>query len=163
MLTKGKTGLVNSVLAITLLAFASTAATASETLLTLENTKTETIIELSEEDLLAFEQHEIKTENDFIDGMVTFSGPLARDVVSMLEGEFESVKLSAVNDYSVDVPFLDYLNYDVIFVMSQDGNKLSRRDKGPIWVVYPMSDHSELQFPIYNDRMIWQLVRVTVE
>ncbi len=52
------------------------------------------------------------------------------------------------------------LEYDVIFAMSQNGERLSIRDKGPIWVIYPMTDNDELQDRVYNDRLIWQLVKV---
>jgi len=51
----------------------------------------------------------------------------------------------------------------VIFATSQDGIKFSLRDKGPIWVIYPMTDNRKLQDRVYNDRLIWQLVKVSVK
>jgi hypothetical protein len=41
-----------------------------------------------------------------------------------------------------------------------DGVPLSKRDKGPIWMIYPMSDHEELRDPVYNSRLIWQVVKL---
>ncbi len=41
--------------------------------------------------------------------------------------------------------------------MYADGERLSLRDKGPLWLMYPIDDHAELQDPLYNVRLIWQL------
>lgn len=129
--------------------------------LTLADTSVDVVVELSEEDLLALEQFSVFTENEFVDGLVEFTGPLARDVLALLESpEFEAMKLTAANDYAVEIPFTDIIDYDVIFALMQDGEKFSVRDKGPIWVIYPMTDHEELQDRVFNDRLIWQLVRV---
>ncbi len=159
--------LIRTSLALAFVSFAS--AVVAEPFLTLENVENSTVIELSEDDLHALDQHEVLTENDFVDGMASFVGPLARDIVALLieeDGELDASKLvtlTAVNDYSVEVPIEDFIEYDVIFALTQNGEKLSRRDKGPIWLVYPMSEHDELQTPLHNDRMIWQLVRVTLD
>ena len=143
-------------------AFFTNAAIAQDNiLLTVTNFSQDVVVELTEEDLLAMEQFSVFTENGFVDGLVEFTGPLARDVVALLDGvEVETLTLTAVNDYSVDIPMSDMLDYDVIFALTQNGERLSIRDKGPIWVIYPMTDHVELQDRIYNDRLIWQLVKV---
>ena len=132
-----------------------------EVFMTLTNASEGKVIELTEDDLLAMEQFTVLTANEFIDGLAEFTGPLARDVVALLnDAEIETVKLTAINDYAVDIPVTDILDYDVIFALAQDGVTFSARDKGPIWVIYPMSDNTELQDRVYNDRLIWQLVRV---
>ena len=45
----------------------------------------------------------------------------------------------------------------MILAMQADGTRLSIRDKGPIWLMYPVDDFPELQDPKYNLRLIWQL------
>lgn len=116
---------------------------------------------LSEADLLALPQVEVRTVNEFVDGLRTFSGPLARDVLmSSGAGEVSEVVLTAANDYQIEVNAAEFFTYDVILALSMDGVPLSRRDKGPIWMIYPMSDFAELRDPVYNSRLIWQLVRM---
>lgn len=130
-------------------------------LLTVTNSSQDIIVELSEEELLAMDQFSVFTENEFVDGLVEFTGPLARDVIALLEtAEIETLTLTAINDYAVEIPMSDLMEFNVIFAMAQNGTRLSVRDKGPIWVIYPMSDHVELQDRVYNDRLIWQLVKV---
>ena len=71
--------------------------------------------------------------------------------------------MTAANDYTVEIQAAEFETYDVIFALDIDGEILSMRDKGPIWLMYPISDFEELQKPIYNNRLIWQLVRVEIE
>jgi len=136
---------------------------AQETMLTVINTLTGEQVMLSAADLMAVPQATVNTENEFVDAMTAFEGPLGRDVLALVGEGGSIVVLTAVNDYAVEVPLKDFMNYDVIFAMSADGEVFSRRDKGPIWVVYPMSDHAELQDPVYNARLIWQLVKVEIK
>jgi len=138
-------------------------AAAQNTVLTIVNTLDGTEMALSEADLMAMPQATVNTENEFVDAMTAFEGPLGRDVLALAGESGETVVLTAVNDYAVEVPFEDFVNYEVVFAMSADGEVFSRRDKGPIWVVYPMSDHVELQDPVYNSRLIWQLVKVEIK
>lgn len=119
------------------------------------------VIDLTLEDLAALPQVTIVTENEFSDGLVAYKGPLVRDVVDQLAlMEFDSLRFVAANDYYVDIPTADFRDYDVIFATQADGAPLARREKGPLWLMYPISDHAELQDPIYIHRLIWQVVRV---
>ena len=159
LLTVGKQ-FVGGVFVLTFL-FASAASAGDEVYLRLTNGSDGAVVELTEDDLLAMEQFTVFTENEFVDGLAEFTGPLARDVIALLNApEIETLKLTAVNDYAVEVPMSDLLDYDVIFAMAQNGTRFSIRDKGPIWVIYPMSENVELQDRVYNDRLIWQLVKV---
>jgi len=138
-------------------------ALAEATALTVINSVNGSEVTLTDEELMALPHVTINTENEFVDGMTAFVGPLGRDVLALVGEGGSMVVLTAVNDYAVEVPIEDFINYDVVFAMSADGERFSRRDKGPIWVVYPMSDHSELQDPVYNARLIWQLVKVEIK
>ena len=121
-------------------------------------------VELSLEDLAALPQVTVVTENEFSDGKIAYRGPLARDVLAQvgLDRE-EAVRFVAANDYYVDIPTGDFRDYDAILAMEADGKPLSRREKGPLWLMYPISDHAELNDPIYLRRLIWQVVRIEAE
>jgi len=131
--------------------------------LILDNADQNIHVELTMEDLLALPQIRLQTDNDFVDNGAVFIGPLARDIVAMLGDEVKSATFTAVNDYFIEIPVADFQKYDVIFALSINGAPISLRDRGPIWLIYPMSDHPELQDRIYNDRLIWQLVKVTAK
>ena len=123
-----------------------------------ENVET---IEFTLEELAALPQATIVTENEFADGKVSYTGPLVRDVLEHLAlQEAELLRFTAANDYYVDIPGSDFRKYNVIIALEADGKRLSRREKGPLWVMYPISDHSELRTQVYSSRLIWQVVRI---
>jgi len=112
----------------------------------------------SEADLLALPQVTIRTRTEFTDDVTEFVGPLARDAIASVGvGTATKVHLVAANDYAIDIPLSDFTDYDVILALRTDGKRLTIRDKGPIWLMYPLDDHAELQDPMYNNRLIWQL------
>ncbi len=120
--------------------------------------------QLTREEFDAIEQIVVNTANDFSDGVAQFEGPRARDVFAAVGAPLEGVgAFVAANDYRVEIPLEDFVKYDVIFATSMNGQRLSLRDKGPIWIVYPMTDHQELRDPTYNARLIWQLVKIELK
>jgi hypothetical protein len=120
-----------------------------------------TTLDLSLEALEALPQTTVVTENEFADGKIAYRGPLVRDVLAQLGLDgVEQVRLIAANDYFVDIPTEDFRAYNAILAMEADGKPLSRRDKGPLWLMYPFSDHAELNDSIYMRRLIWQVVRI---
>jgi hypothetical protein len=120
-----------------------------------------TTLELSLETLGGLPLTTIVTENEFANGKVAYRGPLVRDVLAQLGlDDATQVRLIAANDYFVDIPTEDFRKYDAILAMQADGEPLSRRDKGPLWLMYPISDHAELKDPVYQRRLIWQVVRI---
>lgn len=161
-----RTRISGLIAALATLAWAISASADKHALLTIERTVnglSDTVI-LSREDLEMLNQYSLRTENEFVDGPTLFIGPLARDVLDTVgRGLSDTVVLTAANDFQVEIPVSDFDKYDVVFAMSANGERLSRRDKGPIWVIYPTSQHKDLQDPVYNARLIWQLVRIDIK
>jgi hypothetical protein len=130
---------------------------AAQTVLTLS--RADGAIALSLSDLETLPQHQLTTANEFVDQPVTYRGPLARDVLALFDlDRAPIVRFTALNDYYIDVPTSDLHRYDVILAMEANGRRLSRRDKGPLWLMYPISDFPELSDPRYHARLIWQVV-----
>ena len=117
-------------------------------------------------DLDALPVHTIETTTPWTDGVVRFEGPLARDVLSeagVAVSTAGETLATAINDYQVAIPVSDFYDYDVILALRQDGRALSRRDKGPIWIVYPRHRHPELDSVEYHSRWVWQLTTLELE
>jgi hypothetical protein len=137
----------------------------SQTILTVLGPDQVVIREYSLNDLDALEQTVFETENPYIDGLSTFSGPsleLIVDKTGYPDPASGFITLTAINDYQVKLPVTDFRSYDVMLATRRDGEEMSLRDKGPIWVIYPMSDNLELQDPVYNGRLVWQLKSLQV-
>jgi hypothetical protein len=119
---------------------------------------------LSFDELLAMPQTKVVTKNDYVDHSAEFTGPSLKEILVRHNiGQDATLIMSAINDFSVKVPASDAYQYDVILALFKDGKKMPVREKGPMWVIYPMDDHAELRDDVYNSRIIWQLRSITVE
>jgi hypothetical protein len=108
-------------------------------------------------------RHELSTSTSVTDGVNHFEGFLMRDLLEWLGASGETSIAIALNDYIVEIPLQDFYDYDVILATHMDGQRLTRRDKGPLWIVYPRDDHAELQDIRYDYRWVWQLHRLEIE
>ncbi|MFC7395763.1 molybdopterin-dependent oxidoreductase [Chelatococcus sp. GCM10030263] len=116
--------------------------------------------------LEALPRHQLKTSTVWTDGVKTFDGVLLRDVLARVgaaKGEGTIVKATALNDYSIDIAVADFDRFDVLLAWSMDGERLTVRDKGPLWIVYPRDQFSELHDERYDQRWAWQLNRLEVK
>jgi|TARA_R100001440_G_scaffold11088_11_gene19920 hypothetical protein len=120
--------------------------------------------EFTLEELQALPQTVVVTENDYVDPAAAFQGPLLRTILEKFEIEQGAeLKMIALNDFTSTIPASDAFDYDVILAVLRDGEPMTVREKGPIWVIYPMSDNPELRSDAYNDRLVWQLKEISVE
>ncbi len=116
------------------------------------------------EEILAMPQTTVVTKNDYVDEATTFQGPALRSVLEGMDvARGATLKMVALNDFSSKVPAADAFEYDVILAVLLNGETMSVRDKGPIWVIYPMDGNPELHDEIYNDRLVWQLKSISVD
>jgi hypothetical protein len=63
----------------------------------------------------------------------------------------------ALNDYKVEIPLADAHEHDVIVARLLDGQPMSVRQKGPLFVIYPFDEKPALRTAAYFSRCIWQL------
>lgn len=93
--------------------------------------------------------------------MQHFSGvPLAR-LLAEVGAEGGMLRAVALNDYAVDVPVQDATR-GAFLATRAEGEPLRVRDRGPVWLVYPWTQHPELDVPTFRERSIWQLRRIEV-
>ncbi|MFC4352976.1 molybdopterin-dependent oxidoreductase [Fodinicurvata halophila] len=113
--------------------------------------------------LRALPERTLETGTVVTDGVNRFEGVLMRDLLERVGAEGEVVTARALNDYVIDIPMADFQNFDVLVATRMDGERLSPRDKGPLWIVYPRDDHGELQDIRYDYRWVWQLLQLDVK
>ena len=122
-------------------------------------------VRLTAQQLAALPQHSLRTATQWTDGVRQFQGPLVTDVLQAagvrLSGDMV-VQAEALNDYVVDVPASDFLRWPVILAFAMDGQVLSRRDKGPWWIVYPRDSDAALQDAKFDPRWAWQLRQLRI-
>lgn len=105
----------------------------------------------------------LSTGTDWTDNVTEFEGVLGRDLLDYLGAEGETLFVTALNDYTVEIPISDFETYDVLLALTEDGVTLTPRDRGPIWIVYPRDNHPELNTAEMNDRWVWQVKAIEVK
>ena len=91
-----------------------------------------------------------------------FTGPLLRDVLAAAGAQGTLIRLTALNDYKVDLPYDDAQRHDVIVARLLDDQPMAVRDKGPLFVIYPFDARPELRGAVYYSRSAWQLRTIDV-
>lgn len=118
-------------------------------------------VHLSMEDLKSLQQVRFRTRNDYVDGRPEFEGPPLTALLRHLGLEpTGKVRLVAANDYAVDAELEELVRNGAILAHTVDGRALSLRDKGPLWLMFPIDSRPELQRPEINRFLVWQLVRM---
>jgi len=105
----------------------------------------------------------LQTDTSVTDGEQQFEGVLMRDVLRRVGATGSAVLLTALNDYTVQVPVQDFDAFDAVLAWAMNDELLQAKDKGPLWLVYPRSQHQELRDIRYDYRWVWQLVHVEVQ
>ena len=105
----------------------------------------------------------VTTSTQWTKGTPRFSGVKASKILNLVGAKGTTVRAVALNDYEVSIPISDFRRYPVILAMRMDGKELTRRGKGPLWIVYPRDDHAELRKRELASRWIWQLRKLVVE
>ncbi len=140
----------------------SAAAQASdETVLTVSIGETENAYTL--EDLRALPVTTIETTTIWTEGTQEFTGVSLHDLMAEQSIDDGTIRATAINDYSVEIPLADAVEGGPIVAYALNGEEMSRRGKGPLWVVYPYDSDPQYQSETYFSRSIWQLDRLTVE
>lgn len=106
---------------------------------------------------------EILTESPWTDGITTFEGVPLKKLADYVRARGDRVRFVALDDYTVTVPISDFEAYQPILATRRNGDIMKIRDKGPIWVIYPWSEHPEIQNEENYAKAIWQVFQMTFE
>ena len=113
--------------------------------------------------LMSMPSTRIETTTPWTHGKVTFEGISVKSLLNLVGAKGHTGEFRALNDYTVRIELSDPVENGAIIAYLQDGKRMSVRDKGPLWLIYPMDSDPKLQTPVYQDRMIWQLRSIQVK
>jgi hypothetical protein len=74
----------------------------------------------------------------------------------------ENLLARALEDYTTEIPIVDFARYQPILAMKRNGDYLSVEGKGPLFIVYPFDSDPELKHQRFYGRSAWQVVRMIV-
>jgi hypothetical protein len=154
-------------LAVTLtagMAAAELARPAGEIILTVSGaiaeTNAEAVAEFDRDMLRAMPVTTFSTTTIWTEGAHEFTGVSLDDFAAALGMTGATLKATAINDYAIEVPLSDAVEGGPIIAYHLDGEPMSVRDKGPLWLIYPFDLNSDYQSEVIYSRSIWQLDRL---
>lgn len=106
---------------------------------------------------------EFTTTTIWTEGPQTFQGVDLKTFLEALGADGEIVEAKAINDYAVEVPRSDAVEGGPILAYKANGAYMPRREKGPIWLVYPYDKSADYRSETIYSRSIWQLDRLTIK
>lgn len=120
------------------------------------------IIALSIDDIKAMPEIEILTSTIWTKGVHSFKGISLHALLEKASVTGSSLRATAANNYSVQIPISDVVENGPIVAYEMDGKALTIRDKGPLWIIYPYDHDPKYQTEAIYSRSIWQLVAIEI-
>ena len=159
-----KTSLLTLCLSLLMFISAAPAVVQAETTsVVLSIEKGEREYRLTLEDIKAFTPVTFETETIWTHGVQSFEGVRLKDLLDSINISNGQLRAIAVNDYAVNIPVADAVSDGPIIAYKQNGAEMSRRRKGPLWIVYPYDDKKSYQTETVYSRSIWQLDRLITQ
>jgi hypothetical protein len=140
--------------------------TMADTVLTVTGDVTETAggqkWQFEESELRALPTVQFETDTIWTEGTQVFEGVSLSALLTHVGASDGNLLATAANDYTVTIPTSDAVENGPIIAYLRNGEKMSLRDKGPLWIVYPFSGNDAYKTEEYYSRSIWQLDRIEV-
>ncbi|KZY48265.1 oxidoreductase [Roseovarius sp. HI0049] len=103
-----------------------------------------------------------ETTTVWTEGKSTFAGVVLAEILDRLGATGGTVVASAINDYSIEIPVESITPSAPVVAYELDGASMSRRQKGPLWIVYPYDSDAAFRTEVIYARSIWQLDRLEI-
>ena len=115
------------------------------------------------EGLKAIGEVTFSTTTPWTEGVQSFTGVSLQalmETVGVTEG---TLTAKAINDYAIEIPVSDAVTDGPIIAYLQNGEPMSVREKGPLWLVYPYDSKADYQAEVIYSRSIWQLTNIDIK
>lgn len=103
---------------------------------------------------------EFETSTIWTDGVQSFTGVPLSVLLQELGITSGTLRATAINDYAIELPVDSVEDEAPIIAFHMNGNPMSRREKGPLWIVYPYDSNGKFRSEVIYSRSIWQLDRL---
>ncbi|GGO53286.1 hypothetical protein SAMN05444398_10124 [Roseovarius pacificus] len=119
-------------------------------------------VELTLKDLQALPVTQFATTTIWTNGPQVFSGVWLSTLLEHLEITSGVIELQAINDYRVSFPIEQIEPKGALLAYQRNGNVMTARENGPLWLVYDYDSDPEYRSETYYSRSIWQLDRISI-
>ena len=110
----------------------------------------------------AMPQVSFETSTRWTDGVNSFAGPSLKNLLDVTGAQGAVIKAKAANDYVVEIPAEVLSEGAPIIATTMNGQTMSLRDKGPLWIVFPYDESETYRTGDIYAYSIWQLVELNI-
>ena len=104
-----------------------------------------------------------ETSTIWTDGVHTFTGVSLKKLLEAAGANGTVILAEALNGYVVQIPIADLDDEAPILAYHIDGEEFSRRDKGPLWIIYPFDVDERYKTELSYANSVWQLTKLTIQ
>jgi hypothetical protein len=112
--------------------------------------------------LEALQSETFETTTIWTEGTERFKGVPLNVLAKRLGFTGQTLRATAINDYAIEIPMSDAVEGGPILAYLMNGEAMSVRDKGPLWLIYPFDRTARYRTEVIYSRSIWQLDRIEV-
>ncbi|NMM45618.1 molybdopterin-dependent oxidoreductase [Rhodospirillaceae bacterium KN72] len=105
----------------------------------------------------------ITTNTPWTEGNVTFQGVPITALLHAVGAKGKTLTITALNDYAATTEASLLTDAHAILAYEMNGERLSIRDKGPLWVIFPFNTDEALRTETYWSVSVWQVKSITIE
>ena len=117
-------------------------------------------LQLTLDDLREMGAIDLQTGTPWSEGVSTFTGIPGRRFVEALQATGAEVAADAINNYHIAIPFDVFASDTLLIAFARDGQPMSVREKGPLWIIFPYDTDPIYHSDTYKAYSIWSLTRL---
>jgi len=103
-----------------------------------------------------------KTETPWTEGITEWEGVRLKDFMEFIGAGSERFLASALDEYEIVFENVNIDKYPVILAYKKDGEYMTVRSLGPLWIMFPYADFPELDVQFNRTLSVWQLVKMEI-
>jgi len=112
--------------------------------------------------LKSLEQTSFTTKTPWTQGERMFTGVRLSTLLDSIGAQSNSFEAIAINNYRFTLTELDFEKYPIIVAYEIDGEPLTVKTLGPLWIMFPFDDYPELLTQKNKAACVWQLIELKV-
>jgi hypothetical protein len=126
----------------------------------IQNENSDNGVTLDMDMLKALPPQRFTTTTIWTEGNVEFTGISLKALLDHVGFSGTKIEAIASNDYKIEIPVTDVTGTAPVVAYLMNGEEMSSRGKGPLWIVYPYDSDAKFRTEVIYSRSIWQLDRI---
>lgn len=105
----------------------------------------------------------VETNNPWVEERTKFEGVRISTLLEIIGAKSTKFQAKGVDGYTANIQGVDFDKYPIIIAYKREGDYMSIRALGPLWIIYPFDEYPELNTEYAGVTSVWQLIDMKVE